>query len=79
MFEVGDNPNLRPDGTRLWKPRKGRTDPVGRMFELWTQEQVNANNPKKEIKIPKGVKVQRGSDLPLDAGDRAEDIHRGRK
>jgi len=38
MFEIGDNPNLRPDGTRLWKPRKGRTDPVERMFELWTQE-----------------------------------------
>ncbi len=65
--------NLRPNGKRRWKPRKGLTNPAERMEELRIQEERNANevlSPEQYEPKPKVI-VQR--DMPLDASDKAEE------
>ena len=74
MTEFTENDfNLRPNGKRRWKPRKGLTNPAERMEELREKENRNANEVlttgQHEIK-PKVI-VQR--DMPLDAADRREE------
>jgi hypothetical protein len=67
------NPNLRPDGKRRWKPRKGLTNPAERMEELRKREELNSNevlNTERPDIKPRVI-VQR--DMPLDAADRAEE------
>ena len=78
MTEFIENPsNLRPDGKRRWKPRKGLTDPKERMEELREESERHAN----EV-LPPGppltnrVIVQR--DLPLDASDRVDESLKNR-
>jgi hypothetical protein len=67
------NPNLRPDGKRRWKPRKGLTNPAERMEELRKREERNANEvlTTERPDIKPRVIVQR--DMPLDAADRADE------
>lgn len=69
---IENNPNLRPDGKRRWKPRKGLTNAAERMEELLEEENRSANEVLPPAPESRGkVIVQR--DMPLDAGDRAEE------
>jgi hypothetical protein len=77
MTELEGNSNLRPNGKRRWKPRKGLTNPAERMEELREQEDRNANEALTSGERRPKPKVITQRDIPLDAADRVDDKLRG--
>ena len=74
MVEIGENPNLRPDGKRRTdRKRKGLRKPRERLEELWEKDQESANEvlespPKAERSTPPSQR-----DLPMDYADRSDE------
>ncbi len=67
------NPNLQPDGKRRLSPRLGLKNPLARGMELLDQGQQRANEALDPLPAAGSTPVVQ-IDLPLDAGDRVEDL-----